>query len=312
MNQQQQSQQPPQQSAQQGNNNNGATGNPGVVMPPQQFPIAANLHAQQHQPMPPQHLMSLMSNPALAAAASSHPLFPPSAMLSNPGAFLAMQPEAFGVTAAAQRMGGTTQQQALQTPNPFAAAASAAATVSAQTSLALPPVASKSANIKLSAGTPGSGTLHHPHNPANLMLAQQNAELAKMTPSQRAKQNRDRNREHARSTRLRKKAYVQKLKELVEGLHAERADEVRARRVAVQHLAEKQQVRRGVVRSFLKFHSEYETEERKWKTILEEDFWLKQPVTPYRSFRRAEIEKVRACFWWDKEFLLLLLLLLLF
>jgi len=90
---------------------------------------------------------------------------------------------------------------------------------------------------------------------------------------------------------MRKKAYVQKLKELVEGLHAERSEEVRARRVAVQHLAEKQTVRRGVVRSFLKFHSEYETEERKWKTILEDDFWLKQPVTPYRSFRRAEIEK---------------------
>jgi len=27
--------------------------------------------------------------------------------------------------------------------------------------------------------------------------------------------------------------------------------------------------------------------------ILEEDFCLKQPVTPYRSFRRCEIEKVR-------------------
>jgi hypothetical protein len=37
----------------------------------------------------------------------------------------------------------------------------------------------------------------------------------------RAKQNRDRNREHARTTRIRKKAYVQKLRELVEGLHAE-------------------------------------------------------------------------------------------
>ena len=113
-----------------------------------------------------------------------------------------------------------------------------------------------------------------------------------VTPEERARQNRDRNREHARSTRLRKKAYVQKLKELVEGLHQERTEEVRQRRVAIQHLAEMQNVRRGVVRTFLRFHSGFETDARKWETILEDNFWLKQPVTPYRSFRRTEIEQV--------------------
>ena len=117
-----------------------------------------------------------------------------------------------------------------------------------------------------------------------------------LSAEERAQQNRDRNREHARSTRLRKKAYVQKLKELVEGLHAERTEEVRQRRVAIQHLAEMQNVRRSVVRNFLSFLSSYETDERKWATILENDFWLKQPVTPYRSFRRSEIEKVRCSF----------------
>lgn len=106
--------------------------------------------------------------------------------------------------------------------------------------------------------------------------------------------NRDRNREHARSTRLRKKAYVQKLKELVEGLHAERIEEVRQRRVAIQHMAEVQNTRRDVVRDFLRYLSKYETDERKWKTLAEENFCLKQPVTPYRSFRRCEIEKVRS------------------
>jgi len=111
-----------------------------------------------------------------------------------------------------------------------------------------------------------------------------------LTSEQRAQQNRDRNREHARSTRLRKKAYVSKLKELVDGLHAERTEEVRQRRVAIQHLAETQDVRRAVVRSFLRFHSSYETEKRKWTTLLEDSFWFKQPVTPYRCFRRSEIE----------------------
>jgi hypothetical protein len=115
-----------------------------------------------------------------------------------------------------------------------------------------------------------------------------------LTPTERANQNRERNREHAKSTRLRKKAYIQKLKELVEGLHAERTEEVRQRRVAIQHLAEMQNVRRAVIRSFLRFHSNYERDKRKWETILEDSFWLKQPVTPYRCFRRSEIEQVRA------------------
>jgi len=178
------------------------------------------------------------------------------------------------------------QQHAQPNNNPFASAPASSSGSSSQQQavLSLPPVASKSYADDVA-------NQHHkrlPHQPPPTTTS-----TAELTPAERAKQNRDRNREHARSTRLRKKAYVQKLKELVEGLHAERAEQVRARRVAVQHLAEKQQVRRGVVRSFLQFHCEFETEEKKWKTILEEDFWLKQPVTPYRSFRRAEIEKVR-------------------
>jgi hypothetical protein len=118
----------------------------------------------------------------------------------------------------------------------------------------------------------------------------------KSTKTDRAKLNRDRNREHARSTRERKKAYVQKLRELVEQLHAERNEEQRKRRVAVQHLAEIHRVRCDVVQTFLQYHAGGRNalaDVRKWSTILEDDFWLKQPVTPYRSFHRAEIEKVR-------------------
>jgi hypothetical protein len=113
-----------------------------------------------------------------------------------------------------------------------------------------------------------------------------------LTVEERQQQNRDRNREHARSTRLRKKAYVAKLKELVEGLHAERTEEVRQRRIAIQSLSEMQNVRRSVVRSFLRYYAGYETDDRKWNTLVEEKFFLKQPVTPYRSFRSSEIDKV--------------------
>ena len=66
----------------------------------------------------------------------------------------------------------------------------------------------------------------------------------------------------------------------------------RQRRVAIQHLAEKQNVRCSVVRIFLLYHTIFETDVRKWATLLEDDFFMKQPVTPYRSFRRAEIEQV--------------------
>ena len=113
---------------------------------------------------------------------------------------------------------------------------------------------------------------------------------------------RDRNREHAKCTRLRKKAYVNKLKELVDGLHAERNEDERKRRVAVQQLAEMHETRRQVVHTFLGYHASYESDPSKWSRVLEtgdgkedggEVFKLKQPVTPYRSFSRCEIQKVR-------------------
>eukprot|EP00957_Ditylum_brightwellii_P182146 13877737-Ditylum_brightwellii.AAC.1 len=43
-----------------------------------------------------------------------------------------------------------------------------------------------------------------------------------MTPEEKLKANRDRNREHARNTRLRKKAYLEKLKVTVDELCRER------------------------------------------------------------------------------------------
>lgn len=283
----------------------------------------------------PAHLMGLMANPALAAAAAASPLFPPAAMLSNPAAFLAM-PEAFAnsnnnqqASTQAAAPGGVVlprmdvaglgnfggvdgnsmnQQQQQQvhhqqqqqghghghgvSPGPGATAPGTSAGVGNMGLSVMP-----QQNGRMKADLQQQPRQHQaqviPPN-ADLLGGSNDDKKARrvdLTPEERAKQNRDRNREHARSTRLRKKAYVQKLKELVEGLHAERTEEVRQRRVAIQHLAEMQNVRRGVVRTFLLFHSSFETDPRKWETILEDNFWLKQPVTPYRSFRRTEIEQ---------------------
>lgn len=140
--------------------------------------------------------------------------------------------------------------------------------------------------------------------------------INKPTSEQRKQTSRDRNREHARCTRLRKKAYVDKLKELVDGLHTERNEDSRKRRMAIQQLAEIHALRRRVVHTFLDYHAKFEVDYNKWALILEcssssgddgnntttdgsgsnsndEEFFFKQPVTPYRSFRRSEIQKVR-------------------
>ena len=105
---------------------------------------------------------------------------------------------------------------------------------------------------------------------------------------------RDRNRAHARSARQRKKAYVQELQSLVDSLHTERKEEMRQRMAATQRSVDVQKQRRRVMVTFLNYHSRYQTDPRKWSSILEESFWLKQPITPFRSFRRSEIENVRS------------------
>ena len=255
----------------------------------------------QGQGMTSPHLLELMTNPALAAAAAASPLFPPAAMISNPGAFFAM-PDVYAANRGMQnnavplthinsqqnasrlplgnqqlyqlQLGQQPQIQGAQAPNAFPLPATDGAS-SLQVSLA---AAAAAANATASGG--------------ESKVQKKGRRKKDLSPAERAKQNRDRNREHARSTRLRKKAYIQRLKELVEGLHAERTEEVRQRRVAIQHLAEVQNVRRAVIRSFLRFMANYEKDKRKWSTILEDDFWLKQPVTPYRCFRRSEIEQV--------------------
>lgn len=223
----------------------------------------------------PAHLMQMMTNPALAAATAASPLFPPAAMMSNPGAYLSM-PGAFVAGAMqAQRQMRDNNGNVPLLPNPSMNPFS-------QNNIMAMPILSSIAP-PLDPSETEQDRKKRANNPTD------------MSAEERAQQSRMRNREHARSTRLRKKAYVTKLKELVEGLHAERTEEVRQRRVAVQHLAEMQNVRRSVVRTFLRYHASYETDERKWQMLMEDDFWLKQPVTPYRSFRSSDIEKVGHC-----------------
>ncbi len=108
----------------------------------------------------------------------------------------------------------------------------------------------------------------------------------------KTEKNRERNREHARSTRLRKKAYIQKLKDMAQGLRAVQTKEIRERRLSMENMMNIQKVRRAVVQTALDYHANNEKDLTKWNVLLESSFWMKQPVTPFRSYRRSEIERV--------------------
>ena len=112
--------------------------------------------------------------------------------------------------------------------------------------------------------------------------AARNARRASLTQEERAKQNRDRNREHARNTRLRKKAYVEELKRTLTELVAQRdASEVEKRHEA-QRNREQREVRFRVMEEFLKLRGRNESNAARWVAILEDGFTFTLPRTSYR------------------------------
>ena len=117
--------------------------------------------------------------------------------------------------------------------------------------------------------------------------AKANAERARarqtLTADDRAKQNRDRNREHARNTRLRKKAYVDELKRtLIEIVNQRDASEAQKKQAAQRDL-EQREVRFRVSEEFLKLRGRNESNSSRWAAILDDDFNLTLPVTRYRE-----------------------------
>lgn len=116
-------------------------------------------------------------------------------------------------------------------------------------------------------------------------------EMANMTPAEKAKANRDRNREHARNTRLRKKAYLEQLKMTVDELCLERDTMVSERAGASHLLVEMHNTRTEVLMSFFALRSVYEKQRELWASILDEScFACVMPVTPYRSFPASEVQ----------------------
>jgi hypothetical protein len=104
-----------------------------------------------------------------------------------------------------------------------------------------------------------------------------------LTPDERARQNRDRNREHARNTRLRKKAYVEELKRTLTALVAQRDAADLEKRHASQRELEQREVRFRVTEEFLKLRGRNEANPARWAAILEDGFTLTLPITDFRG-----------------------------
>jgi hypothetical protein len=100
---------------------------------------------------------------------------------------------------------------------------------------------------------------------------------------------RAKNREHAKNTRIRKKNYIETLKDHVRQLAEEREKLDRDRRVALTRIAEQTIVRKQVLQTFFRYRATAEMSRAKWATILDESVCIVLPVTPYRSFPPSEV-----------------------
>lgn len=111
------------------------------------------------------------------------------------------------------------------------------------------------------------------------------ARRATLSADERAKQNRDRNREHARNTRLRKKAYVEELKRTLTELVAQRDANDLEKRHEKQRDLEVREVRYRVMEEFLKLRARGSESNllARWVAILEDGFTLTLPTTEYRQ-----------------------------
>merc|ERR1719215_1575402 len=109
-----------------------------------------------------------------------------------------------------------------------------------------------------------------------------NANEPQMTTEEKAKANRDRNREHARNTRLRKKAYLEKLKATVDELCKERDTLIQERANLAALTSESVSIRMEVLIGFLSLRSSPTQfgNKQAWATLISEaDFKCVLPVT---------------------------------
>lgn len=114
-----------------------------------------------------------------------------------------------------------------------------------------------------------------------------------LAAEEKLRSNRERNREHAKNTRIRKKAYVERLKITVDELCRERDTLVSERATSANLMVEIHSKRVDVLRSLFALRASYHVNQRRelWSSLLDECcFTCRLPVTPYQSFPSSEVQ----------------------
>jgi len=114
-----------------------------------------------------------------------------------------------------------------------------------------------------------------------------------LSEGERSRLHRDRNKEHARNTRLRKKAYVEKLRATVDDLCRERDSLVQDRATSASRLLEQQKIRIDVLLAYFALRRQCERRRDLWAGVCEESVICTLPITPYRSFPAYEVCALR-------------------
>lgn len=114
-----------------------------------------------------------------------------------------------------------------------------------------------------------------------------------MTEQERAQQSRDRNRKHARNTRLRKKAYVEELKQTLNELVIQRERAASEQQQNRQREVDQREVRFRVIEEFLKLRGRNESDVSRWTAILAPTFSFSLPRTPFQEMVDGEESKDR-------------------
>ncbi|CAB9526656.1 expressed unknown protein [Seminavis robusta] len=104
-----------------------------------------------------------------------------------------------------------------------------------------------------------------------------------LTEEERVQQSRDRNRKHARNTRLRKKAYVEELKQTLNELVTQRDTSAAVEEQNRRRELEQREVRFMVMKEFLKLRGSNETDKKRWSAILVPPFSITMPKTTFQE-----------------------------
>ncbi len=99
----------------------------------------------------------------------------------------------------------------------------------------------------------------------------------------------EKNREHAKNTRMRKKTYIESLKDEVKNLSESRETLENDRRTKLGSRAVLVEAWKKAVSDFLVYRTYGELNPEVWQDLITEDFVLTLPITPYRSFPPSEV-----------------------